>query len=151
MRFSDDFPPEVLLGSYFESNTMYDLILRNGRIMNGSGSPWYRADVAVVADRIATMGRNLEGNGTREIDASGFVASPGFIDKHPHSDVTLLVNPRAESAVRQGITTQIVGHYGFSAAPVQLEHREAFRQDSFVFSMRGMSGHGTTSLATARL
>lgn len=116
---------------------MYDLILRNGWVMDGTGSPWYQADVAIVADRIVALGRNLAGNGTREIDARGLVVSPGFIDLHAHSDVTLLVNPRAESAVRQGVTTQIVGHCGFSAAPVHPEHREALRRDSFIFSYEG--------------
>ena len=116
---------------------MYDLILRNGCVMNGTGSPWYRADIALATNCIEAIARNLEGNGIREIDASGLVVAPGFIDLHAHSDVTLLVNPRAESLVRQGITTQLVGHCGFSAAPVRPECREAFRRDSFVLSYQG--------------
>ncbi len=116
---------------------MYDLILRNGRVVDGTGVPWYRADVAIVAGRIAAMGRDLEGRGKDEIDANGLVVAPGFVDQHAHSDVTLLVNPRAESLVRQGITTQLVGHCGFSAAPVRPEQREGFRRDSFVFSCEG--------------
>ena len=63
--------------------------------------------------------------------------SPGFIDLHAHSDVTLLVNPRAESAVRQGITTQLIGQCGFSAAPVRPEDLSDFRNDSFIFSFDG--------------
>ncbi len=97
---------------------MYDLILLNGHVLDGTGSPWYRADVAIVDERIVAIGQNLEARARREIDAAGLLVSPGFVDSHAHSDVTLLVNPRAESAVRQGITTQLVGHCGFSAAPV---------------------------------
>ena len=115
---------------------MYDLILRGGRIMDGTGSHWYHADVAIADARIAAMGRDLGGAG-REIDASGLVVSPGFVDMHAHSDVTLLVNPRAESAIRQGVTTQIVGHCGFSAAPVHPEKQEALRRDSFIFAFEG--------------
>ena len=116
---------------------MYDLILRNGHVLDGTGSPWYKVDVAIVGERIAAMARDIGGSATREIDARNLVVSPGFIDTHAHSDATLLVNPRAESAVRQGITSQLVGHCGFSAAPVRAEDLEAFRQDSFVFSYEG--------------
>jgi N-acyl-D-aspartate/D-glutamate deacylase len=115
----------------------YDLALRDGYIVDGTGSPWYRADLAIVGARIAAMGRDLAGGAGREIDASGLVVSPGFVDMHAHSDVTLLINPRAESAVRQGVTTQIVGHCGFSAAPVQPENRAALRRDSFIFDFEG--------------
>ncbi len=116
---------------------MYDVILQNGCIVDGTGSPWYRADVGIAADRIAAIGRNLEGGAAREIDASGLMVAPGFIDLHSHSDVTVLVNPRVESLVRQGITTQIVGHCGFSVAPVLAEHRDEIRRDSFLFSYDG--------------
>ena len=116
---------------------MFDLILRGGRIMDGTGSPWYCADVAMSHTRIAAMGRDLAGEAEREIDVTELVVSPGFIDMHAHSDVTLLVNPRAESAVRQGVTTQIVGHCGFSAAPVRPENQEALRRDSFIFAFEG--------------
>jgi N-acyl-D-amino-acid deacylase len=116
---------------------MYDLVLRNGRIMDGTGSSWCFADVAIVDARIAAMERHLDGKARHEIDASGLVVSPGFIDTHSHSDVTLLVNPRAESAVRQGVTTQLVGHCGFSAAPVRPENQTTLRRDSFIFSFEG--------------
>lgn len=112
---------------------MYDVIIRNGRIMDGTGGPWYRADLAIAGDRIATLQRGIEGPASREIDAAGLVVAPGFVDLHAHSDVTLLVNPRTESAVRQGITTQLVGQCGFSAAPVRPEDLASFRSDSFIF------------------
>jgi N-acyl-D-amino-acid deacylase len=116
---------------------MYDLILRNGRVVDGSGAPWYRADLAIAGERIVAIGRRLDGPAARELDCAGLIVTPGFIDLHSHSDVTLLVNPRAESAVRQGITTQVVGQCGFSAGPVRWESRDAFRQDSFIFAYDG--------------
>ena len=116
---------------------MYDLIIRNGRIFDGTGGPWYHGDVAIVGKRIVAMGRQLEGDAARVIDAGGMVVAPGFIDLHSHSDVTLLVNPRAESAVRQGITTQVVGQCGFSAGPVRPADRDSVRRDSFIFSFEG--------------
>lgn len=116
---------------------MFDWVVSGGRIVDGTGLPEQRADVAVADGRIASIGPDLKGLGNREIDADGLVVSPGFVDLHSHSDVTLLVNPRAESAVRQGITTQVVGHCGFSTGPVRAERREEVRRDSFVFSYEG--------------
>lgn len=116
---------------------MYDVIIRNGRLMDGTGGPWHRADLAIAGDKIVAIQRQIDGETRREIDAEGLIVAPGFIDMHAHSDVTLLVNPRAESAVRQGITTQLVGQCGFSAAPVRPEDLADFRSDSFIFSFEG--------------
>ncbi len=116
---------------------MYDLVVRNGHVMDGTGSPWYQADVAIKGEHVCAVERKMRTRGRREIDASELVVAPGFIDMHAHSDATLLVNPRAESVICQGITTQVVGQCGFSAAPVRSEQLEAFRRDSFVFSYTG--------------
>ena len=95
----------------------YDILIRNGLVIDGSGSPGRRADVAINGNRIAAIGPALEGRGFTTIDAAGLAVTPGFIDIKTHSDFTLPINPRAESKVRQGVTTEIVGHCGFSAAP----------------------------------
>ncbi len=95
----------------------YDLVIRNGRIVDGTGNPWYRGDVAVRGDRIAAIGR-VAGTGRREIDAAGRVVAPGFIDMHSHSDFLLLEDGSAESKIRQGVTTEILGE-GNSAGPYQ--------------------------------
>lgn len=96
----------------------YDLVIRHGRIVDGSGNPWFRGDVAVRGDRIAAVGRVPEGAARTTIDATGLVVAPGFIDMHSHSDFTLLEDGRAESKVRQGVTTDVLGE-GSSAGPYQ--------------------------------
>jgi N-acyl-D-aspartate/D-glutamate deacylase len=94
----------------------YDLVIRNGRIVDGTGNPWYHGDVAVRGDRIVAMARLLPGPAKREINARGLVVSPGFIDMHSHSDFTLLEDGNAQSKIRQGVTTEALGE-GSSAGP----------------------------------
>ena len=93
----------------------YDLLIRNGRIIDGSGNPWFYGDVAVKADRIVALGR-ISGEAKRTIDATGLVVAPGFIDIHSHSDWTLLEDGNAQSKIRQGVTTEVLGESG-SVAP----------------------------------
>jgi dihydroorotase/N-acyl-D-amino-acid deacylase len=88
---------------------VYDLLIRGGRIVDGTGSPWYRGDVAIRGDRIAAVGL-LPGAQARDtIDATGLVVAPGFIDMLGHSEYPLLRDPRAISKITQGITTEITG------------------------------------------
>ena len=98
----------------------YDLVIANGRVVDGSGAPWFRADVGIRGDRIAAIGRLEGAPARRRIDARGAVVAPGFIDLLGQSEMVLLVDGRAESKVRQGITTEITGE-GSSAAPVVAE------------------------------
>jgi len=93
----------------------YDLVIRGGKIVDGSGNPWFHGDVAVKGDRIAAIGR-VAGDARRVINATGLVVAPGFIDIHSHSDWTLLEDGSAESKIRQGVTTEILGESG-SAGP----------------------------------
>jgi len=87
----------------------FDLVIRGGHIVDGTGNPWFAGDVAVRSDRIAAVG-NLEGaTGRREIDARGLVVAPGFIDMHTHSDQALLDDGNAESKVREGVTLDVIG------------------------------------------
>ena len=95
----------------------YDLIIRNGHIIDGTGSPWYAADVGIRAGRIAAVGSLGNATATRIVDAHGLVVAPGFIDMLGQSELTLLVDPRAPSKIFQGITTEITGE-GESVAPV---------------------------------
>lgn len=95
----------------------HDLIVRNGRIVDGTGNPWFRGDVAIQGDRVVMVGR-VSGAGKREIDAKGRIVSPGFIDMHSHSDLLLLEDGNGESKIRQGVTTEILGEGG-SAGPYQ--------------------------------
>jgi N-acyl-D-amino-acid deacylase len=94
----------------------YDLIIRNGHIIDGAGNPWYSADLAVNGDRIAAIGDLREARAKREIDAQGRTVSPGFIDMLGQSEVSLLLDNRSLSKLSQGITTEITGEGG-SIAP----------------------------------
>ena len=92
----------------------YDLIIKGGTVVDGSGNKPYISDIAIVGDKIECIG-NLDGlNAEKIIDANGRYVTPGFIDSHSHSDYTLWINPEAHSSVHQGITTEIVGNCGFS-------------------------------------
>ena len=95
----------------------YDLLIINGHIVDGSGSPWFAGSVAVKDGKIADVGRLLNATARRVIDAQGLVVAPGFIDLHSHSDRTLLVDGHAQSKIRQGVTTDILGE-DHSAGPV---------------------------------
>jgi len=87
----------------------YDLLIKGGHILDGSGSPWYEGEVAVKDGRIAAVGRLVNPTARRVVDATGLVVAPGFIDLHTHSDYTLLVDGDAQSKIRQGVTTEIIG------------------------------------------
>src|SRR5687767_7038562 len=89
----------------------HDLVIRNGRIVDGTGNPWFYGDVAVKGDRITQIGR-IDGSAKREIDARGLVVAPGFIDMHSHSDFLLFEDGHAQSKIRQGVTTEILGEGG---------------------------------------
>src|SRR6478672_3733636 len=95
----------------------WDILIHRGSIIDGSGSPGIVGDVALKAGRIAALGPALSGDANKVIDASGLAVTPGFIDIKTHSDFVLPINPKAESKVRQGVTTEIIGHCGFSVAP----------------------------------
>jgi N-acyl-D-amino-acid deacylase len=95
----------------------YDVIIRNGHIIDGTGSPWYSADVGIRDGRIAAIGRLGDAVGQRTIDAKEMIVAPGFIDMLGQSELTILVNPHVPSKIFQGITTEITGE-GESVAPL---------------------------------
>ena len=95
-----------------------DILIRGGLVIDGSGRPGEIGDVMVRGGRIAALGSSSRENAAKVIDAEGLAVAPGFIDIKTHSDFTLPINPQAESKVRQGVTTEIIGHCGFSVAPV---------------------------------
>jgi len=95
----------------------FDIVIRNGRIVDGTGSPWYSGDLAIRAGRIAAIGRLGDVKAKQVFDAHGLVVAPGFIDMLGQSELTILVNPHLPSKIFQGITTEITGE-GSSAAPL---------------------------------
>jgi N-acyl-D-aspartate/D-glutamate deacylase len=116
--------------------TKYDLLIVGGRIIDGSGSPWYAGSVAIKDGLIADIGRLEGATAKRVIDAKGLVVAPGFIDLHTHSDYTLLVDGNAESKIRQGVTTEILGEAS-SAGPVIGPAIEEFDRSSAPLSQKG--------------
>ena len=96
---------------------MFDLIIRNGQVADGSGLPWFHADVAIQNDRIAAVGKLGQASAKQTLDASGMTVAPGLIDAHVHGDLALLANPLHEEGVRQGVTTHILGQDGVAFAP----------------------------------
>jgi len=106
----------------------YDLLIINGHIVDGSGSPWFEASIATKDGRIVAVGRLLRGTARRVIDARQLVVAPGFIDLHSHSDFTLLLDGKAESKIRQGVTTEILGE-SESAGPILGPAQPEFDRD----------------------
>lgn len=96
---------------------MYDYIIKNGKIIDGSGVPWFKSDIAISKGKIKKIAKLTEDEAEKIIDAKGLVVSPGFIDIHTHSDLTVLVNGKSESKIRQGVTTEVIGNCGSSPAP----------------------------------
>ncbi len=108
----------LLTASCGPSQPPYDIVIAGGSVVDGTGAPAVMADVGVRGGRIATIGPLADARATRRIDAKGLVVAPGFIDIHNHSDYTILVEPKAESAIRQGLTTLVLGE-SRSAGPLK--------------------------------
>ncbi|MEM3426906.1 MAG: D-aminoacylase [Nitrososphaerales archaeon] len=112
---------------------MFDIIIKNGIIVDGSGNPWFKSDLALKGGRIASISRAFTEKADKVIDADGLIVAPGFIDIHSHSDSCLIFDGSAQSKVRQGVTTEVVGNCGMSAAPLSKEQKDEIkRQPSFL-------------------
>ena len=107
----------LLAGQALAAEAPFDLVIANGHVVDGTGSPWYAGDVGIRDGRIAAIGKLGNARATRRIDAAGKVVAPGFIDMLGQSEITILVDPRLPSKIYQGITTEITGE-GTSAAPL---------------------------------
>ena len=115
------------------AESRFDTVIRGGLVVDGTGLAPFPADIGIVGDRIAAVGSIAADQGRRVLDVAGLHVSPGFIDIHTHSDFEILLYPTADSRVRQGVTTELAGNCGMSAAPLagavaearRREHREA--------------------------
>ena len=100
----------------------FDLVVRGGLVVDGSGTPGRRADVAVVGDRVVAVG-DVDGTGREEIDADGLVVAPGFVDGHTHMDAQLFWDQLGSSSCWQGVTTVVMGNCGYTLAPARPPER----------------------------
>ncbi len=123
----------------------YDLLIVGGHIVDGTGNPWFAGSVAVKDGKIADVGRLVDATARRVIDASGLVVAPGFIDLHSHSDYTLLVDGNAQSKIRQGVTTEILGEAN-SAGPILGPAIDAFDKSTAPLSQKGGTKRDWTTL-----
>jgi len=144
----------------------FDLVIRNGMVLDGTGAPPRRADVGVRGDRIEAVGPLDQAQGAASLDAAGLVVAPGFIDAHSHDDQAVFQRADAEAKLSQGVTSVVVGNCGISLAPLRLHGdpppplnllggRERFRFDSFAqyakalqaaplpLNVAALVGHGT--------
>lgn len=108
---------------------MFDLLITRGRIVDGSGNPWFRGDLGIRGERIAAVGTLGQAEAAVRIDAADHVVAPGFIDAHVHGDLMLLADPLHEPAIRQGVTTYLLGQDGVAmapASPATLDHMRRY-------------------------
>jgi N-acyl-D-amino-acid deacylase len=118
----------------------FDLLIRNGRIVDGAGNPYYTADIGISGGKIARIRKNMDpASAGRVIDASGSVVCPGFFDTHSHDDVYLLVSPQCEDKVLQGVTTDVIGNCGHTPVPLTEEHRAEITEALKVMSGQRVS------------
>jgi N-acyl-D-amino-acid deacylase len=137
---------------------MYDLIIRNAKVVDGTGNPWFRGDVAIAGASIAAVGL-VTGEAARVIEAGGLCVCPGFIDVHAHGDFTPFDKTVVDYKLRQGITTEVNGNCGFSAAPLDPSTVGLVRRyvEGFIAPERGVPwnwsslGEYLDSIAHARL
>ena len=137
-----------------QSPAAFDLVITNGHIIDGTGSPWYSGDVGIRDGKIAAIGNLASASRKRTIDAAGRVVAPGFIDMLGQSELTILVEPRLPSKIYQGITTEMTGE-GDSIAPLNdaiissrsrrlraLQNHSRLANFPPVFRAPGKAGHG---------
>src|ERR1043166_7965839 len=120
---ADDAKPRI------NSGPIYDLVIVNGKVVDGSGNPWFYADVAVKGGKIARIGKIDSKAGKKVIDAKGMVVSPGFIDLHTHTDMPVLADGNAESKVRQGVTLDVIGESS-TVAPLKGGALEEYKEEA---------------------
>jgi len=125
VRLVDD-----LSGRVVRRDMLYDLVLRGGMVVDGTGNPAVEADVGIKDARIAHVG-HVVGPAKRSIDIAGLVLAPGFIDMHSHTDMSFLSVPDAATKIEQGVTTEVVGECGISPAPVSETFRDELKKYAF--------------------
>ena len=102
----------------------FDLLIKNGLLIDGTGNPYYKADIAMAAEKIIRIDRNINPTGAqRIINADSLIVAPGFFDTHSHDDLYLLINPTCDEKILQGVTTTVIGNCGFSPVPISDDYK----------------------------
>ena len=122
---------------------MFQLAIKGGAVIDGTGKPAFRADIGIRNGKVAVIGDLVAVDVEKSIRADGLVVAPGFVDIHSHSDFTIMINPRAESKIHQGITTEVTGNCGATAAPISNTHR----QEALDYLLTTLGISGSESLA----
>lgn len=122
---------------------MFQLAIKRGTIVDGTGKPAFRADIGIRDGKVAVIGDLDAVEVEKSIRAEGLVVAPGFVDIHSHSDFTIMINPRAESKIHQGVTTEVTGNCGATAAPISNTHR----QEALDYLLTTLGISGSESLA----
>ncbi len=106
----------------------YHIIIKNGKIIDGAGNPWYRGDIAIKEGKIVKIKHKIEGSASKEINADQLIVCPGFIDMHSHSDFAIIFDNKLQSTIRQGITTSVIGNCGGSMAPITADKMRIYER-----------------------
>ena len=132
----------ILFSFVAEAQEAFDILILNGKVIDGTGNPWFEADVGIIDQRIVSIGNLEDAQAERIIDATGLTVSPGFIDPHTHAIRGIFDNPTAESSIRQGVTTLLEGNDGSSPYPID-EHYQAIRERGISTNWSVFVGQGT--------
>lgn len=108
---------------------MYDLLIKDATIVDGTEKPRYLADIGIFNEKIVKIGKIEKSKARKIINAAGLIVSPGFIDIHSHADLSILYYPKALDKIKQGVTTQVIGNCGFSVAPVKDKDKEIWKEN----------------------
>ena len=115
----------------------YDLLIKNAKLIDGTGNPWFKGDIGISGDSISKIGRLDRETADKTIDAAGKIAAPGFIDIHGHSDLSILADPLCKSKIHQGVTTEVTGNCGHSGFPIKEDRLEELKK---TYSFMGDAG-----------
>ncbi|MGI8742649.1 MAG: N-acyl-D-amino-acid deacylase family protein [Bryobacteraceae bacterium] len=132
----------LLVALFLQASQPYDILISNGTVVDGSGNPWFRADIAIRGDSIAAIGLLGNAPALRRIDARGLIVSPGFIDIHTHARRGIFQDPNARNYIRQGVTTLIEGNDGSSPIPLA-PFFEKLAQSRIAVNFGSFAGQGS--------
>ncbi|QIP16004.1 D-aminoacylase [Spirosoma aureum] len=139
-----------ILISLFANAQPYDLVIKNGRVVDGTGNPWIHADVAVQNGRIVRIGTIPSTDANRTIDASGLIVAPGFIDVHTHVEGSLEAQPGAPNFVYDGVTTMITGNCGGSSTNLRT-YFDTLRMQGISVNVGSLIGHNTVRMKVMKM